>query len=108
LGLITTELVINALKHAFPSGEGNVKVTYENNAKQWKLSISDDGVGLAATTVKANGEGLGTNIIDSLAKQLEADVHRVSSAEGTLISISHPRTIAVASPEFGTEAVRNS
>ncbi len=90
LGLITTELVINALKHAFPGGEGNVKVIYENDAKKWKLSIGDNGVGLAAT-IKEDKEGLGTNLIESLANQLGADVHRESSAQGTTISISHPR-----------------
>lgn len=89
LGLITTELVINALKHAFPRGEGNVWVTYKNTAKEWNLSISDDGVGLAAT--KADREGLGTNIIDSLANQLDADVQRESSTSGTTVTINHPR-----------------
>lgn len=94
LGLITTELVINALKHAFPNGEGNIKVTYENDAEKWKLSIYDDGVGLASTR-KTGKEGLGTNIVDSLANQLDADVQRVSSARGTIVSISHPRLLTV-------------
>ncbi|MEK7103235.1 MAG: ATP-binding protein, partial [Patescibacteria group bacterium] len=49
LGLITTELVINALKHAFPSGEGKITVNYISGPKTWKLSIGDDGIGLSAT-----------------------------------------------------------
>jgi two-component sensor histidine kinase len=90
LGLITTELVMNALKHAFPKGEGDVTVTYEANGPGWKLSIADNGVGLAATA-KANNEGLGTNIIESLSNQLNAEVQRKSSSRGTTVSISHPR-----------------
>ena len=57
IGLITTELVINSLKHAFPKGEGQVTVTFTSNAKKWVLSIGDDGVGLEATA--SNKEGLG-------------------------------------------------
>lgn len=90
LGLITTELVINALKHAFPNGEGDVTVSYHNNQKSWRLQISDNGVGLAATA-KADKEGLGTNIVDSLCQQLSASVDRKSSSQGTDVVISHPR-----------------
>ncbi|HEV8666688.1 MAG TPA: sensor histidine kinase [Candidatus Paceibacterota bacterium] len=93
LGLITTELVINAMKHAFPSGEGEVQVTYNNDADKWELSIGDNGVGLAATA-KADYEGLGSNIVDSLANQLGADINRESSEQGTTVSISHPRMVA--------------
>jgi two-component sensor histidine kinase len=92
LGLITTELVMNALKHAFPSGVGGVTVTYEASGPSWNLSISDNGVGLAATA-KANKEGLGTNIIESLANQLNADIQRESSSRGTTVSIIHPRVL---------------
>jgi two-component sensor histidine kinase len=95
IGLITTELVINALKHAFPSGEGEVTITYESDTPSWKLSIGDNGIGLAATA-KADSEGLGSSIIDSLAKQLKADVGRVSSSAGTTVSVSYPRMLAAA------------
>lgn len=93
LGLITAELVMNALKHAFPSGEGQITVTYESTPKTWRLSIGDDGVGLSATA--ARGEGLGTSIIESLTNQLNADVHRVSTERGTVVSISYPREALV-------------
>ena len=90
MGLITTELVMNSLKHAFPEGGGDVTVKYEASGPSWNLSIGDNGSGLAVTD-RVNGEGLGTNIIDSLANQLKADVQRVSSAAGTTVSIIHPR-----------------
>lgn len=86
LGLITTELVINALKHAFPKGEGTVTVTYESNPASWKLSIDDDGIGLPTTGI-VNREGLGTSIVESLASQLNADIQRKSSPRGTVVSI---------------------
>ncbi|MDP2648790.1 MAG: histidine kinase dimerization/phosphoacceptor domain -containing protein [bacterium] len=92
LGLVTTELVMNALKHAFPTGEGQITVTYESKGADWKLTIGDDGTGLSAT--EATSGGLGTSIVESLATQLNADVQRKSTSRGTVVSIIHPRTLA--------------
>ncbi len=93
LGLITSELVINALKHAFPKGEGDVTVTYTAHGKNWVLTISDNGVGIHTSSM-ANTDGLGTSIVHSLCNQLEADIRRTSTPRGTTISISHPRAVA--------------
>ena len=50
LGLIVTELVINALKHAFPDGRaGKITVDYNFHGPNWVLWVRDDGVGLPAT-----------------------------------------------------------
>ena len=47
LGLIVTELVMNALKHAFPDEklEGQITVAYDVDGTNWKLSVSDNGIG---------------------------------------------------------------
>ena len=47
IGLIVTELVINALKHAFgqPSVAGLIVVSYEVAEAGWRLTVSDNGVG---------------------------------------------------------------
>ena len=47
LGLIVTELVMNALKHAFPGDKtkGQITVTYSRAGTDWKLSIADNGAG---------------------------------------------------------------
>jgi chemotaxis protein methyltransferase CheR len=62
LGLIVTELVINALKHAFVDNlnDGRIAVTYGLSGDTWCLAVSDNGGGRrvqAATT-----PGLGTGI----------------------------------------------
>jgi two-component sensor histidine kinase len=47
LGLIVTELVINALKHAFPDGRpGKIVVDYNFHGPNWILCVRDDGVGM--------------------------------------------------------------
>src|SRR5436853_5480645 len=46
MGLIATELVINALKHAFPDGaKGTIVVGFESTPSAWRLSVADNGVG---------------------------------------------------------------
>jgi two-component sensor histidine kinase len=90
IGLIVTELVINALKHAFPVSmkSGTISVGYEVKGDDWKLSVSDNGVGMPE---KLNKEqtGLGTTLVKALAQQLEAQVETVTSDKGTVISVTH-------------------
>lgn len=89
LGLIVTELVINALKHAFPEGRhGQINVQYQARGPNWTLSVSDDGVGMSADP-KVTKPGLGTSIVEALASQLEAEVQTGSATEGTTVQIVH-------------------
>ncbi|MBM7049272.1 MULTISPECIES: sensor histidine kinase [Rhizobium] len=44
---MVTELVINALKHAFPGHRGGkIIVGYHSDNAQWSMSVSDNGVGV--------------------------------------------------------------
>ena len=87
LGLIVTELVINALKHAFPDGRaGRIVVGYGSDGANWKLSISDNGIGMPAAPGEAK-PGLGSSIVDALARQLRAGVLVSPAKPGTTVSI---------------------
>lgn len=88
LGLIVTELVINALKHAFPDDRpGSIKVVYRSQGATWRLSIADDGVGMPSGDV--GKPGLGTSIVRALATQLKAAVSVVDNNPGTMVVIDH-------------------
>lgn len=91
LGLIVTELVINALKHAFPGEHegGEIAVTYYGQGTSWTMTVRDNGVGMPATAGSGK-PGLGTGIVDALAKQLGATVSNASTSIGTCVSINHP------------------
>jgi two-component sensor histidine kinase len=91
LGLIVTELVINALKHAFPEPEqsGSVTVDYAAKGEGWSLTVKDDGVGIGEGD-GAVTPGLGTGIVDALAKQLGATVTTSDNEPGTKVSVEHP------------------
>jgi two-component sensor histidine kinase len=96
LGLIVTELVINALKHAFPGGrDGKIRVDYVSHGPNWTLSVGDDGVGMPADPGGVT-PGLGTSIVEALAKQLHARVHASDARPGTTISVIHTQLAAVA------------
>ncbi|HQS18661.1 sensor histidine kinase [Reyranella sp.] len=97
LGLIVTELVINALKHAFPGhGAGKIVVRYESHGSGWALSVSDNGIGMPSDA-QSSKPGLGTNIVEALAKRLDAEVEITDAHPGTSISIVHPH-LAAAGP----------
>jgi two-component sensor histidine kinase len=63
-------------------------VTYEISGTDWKLSVSDNGVGKSDATVRSKG-GLGTGIIKALAKQLDAQVETLTGPRGTTVSVTH-------------------
>jgi two-component sensor histidine kinase len=88
LGLIVTELVINALKHAFPADnpKGNITIGFHSRQGGWSLIVADDGVGLPGDHASTK-PGLGTGIVKALADQLSASVLVHSADPGTIVSI---------------------
>jgi len=105
LGLIVTELVINSLKHAFPGGRhGRINVSYQRHGPNWTLSVADDGVGMPADADSAT-PGLGTSIVEALARQLQARVKVAGGHPGTTVSIIHSQISAVEADAMAGQAV---
>jgi chemotaxis protein methyltransferase CheR len=89
-GLIVTELVINALKHGFPDGrEGHIAVDFAGDGRDWRLSVSDDGIGRQDEQTEPQHIGLGTSIVEALAKNLNARVELAACSSGTATSVVH-------------------
>jgi two-component sensor histidine kinase len=98
IGLIVTELVINALKHAFPQHRhGKINVSYAARGPSWTLTVSDDGIGMPGGVDPAK-PGLGTGIVQALVGQLKARIS-VTAAPGTTISISNEPEPHLARPD---------
>jgi two-component sensor histidine kinase len=91
LGLIVTELVLNALKHAFTNDmiDHRITVTYDVAGTNWKLSIADNGIGKRTDPFAQAKAGLGTSIVKALAQQLDARVEVLSGPQGTTVSVTH-------------------
>ena len=89
LGLIVTELVINALKYAFPApkADGRVLISYESRGEAWRLMVSDNGVGKVAGAPPSQG-GLGAVIVSALVHQLHAQLEASDALPGLRVAIS--------------------
>jgi two-component sensor histidine kinase len=91
IGLITTELVMNSLKHAFPDEnmKGQINIAFDVDGTNWKLSVADNGIGRPDGVFAQPKTGLGTGIVKALAQELNAKVETVAGPEGTIVSITH-------------------
>jgi len=87
-GLIATELVANALKHAFPgSRHGILRIGLNRLGPDgFRLVVADDGVGLPADLDIRTTESLGLQIVNLLIKQVDGSM-RVDRAGGTAFTI---------------------
>jgi two-component system, sensor histidine kinase PdtaS len=86
LGLIINELVINALKYAFPDGtDGRIWVSLEEIGTTLRLTVNDNGVGLQRSV---QGTGLGHRLVSALAQQLAASLEIRCGFPGTIVSIT--------------------
>lgn len=90
IGLIVTELIINAVKHAFPVARASAKirVTFEYAKSDWKLTVADNGAGRREAEEPSASTGLGTVLVAALAKQLKAQVSETSSDKGLAIIVT--------------------
>jgi PAS domain S-box-containing protein len=79
LGLLVTELTTNALKHAFPNGEGEVQVTLEADASaEVVLRVIDNGVGFPDPG-PAPAASLGLTIVKGLVRQLRGRIQSTNN-----------------------------
>jgi two-component sensor histidine kinase len=90
LGLITTELVTNALKHAFPGNRsGDVTVTFACEDRNCVLVVADNGIGLASVDEKAGFQS-GLRLVSSMVLQLGATVTE-DMQDGTRFELRFPQ-----------------
>jgi two-component sensor histidine kinase len=90
-GLIATELMMNALKHASPDGrQCRVVVSFRELGELRRLTVSDDGVGLPPEAGQPKAAGLGMKLINSLAGQLRGSVEVNRTPPGVCFQLTFP------------------
>ncbi len=94
LGLISSELVCNAFKHAFPDdrrGVIDVNLSYDAQAPGLGayLQVTDNGIGLPDSFNFATADSMGFYLIRLLGKQLKAKIS-MEKTDGLAIRISFP------------------
>jgi two-component sensor histidine kinase len=91
-GLLINELVSNAMKHAFPTGQhGAISIAFKRTDAQHVLTVHDNGNGLSDSTAFSGGQTLGFQLVRALVKQLHGELH-VKTGEGVRINVSFPET----------------
>jgi two-component sensor histidine kinase len=91
IGIIVNELVMNAVKYAYPDGAGPIHIDLVARGDEFVLSIADNGVGLNAKA-DPRSTGMGQRIVSAMAAKLSASVERDPAHDGTRIVLSVPRT----------------
>lgn len=93
LGVIVTELTTNALKYAYPEGEGDIRIHLHRSDGHIRLLVEDDGVGIGDSD-QPKGTGLGTRLIGAMAQSLKADITQSATAvsNGATICIQWEET----------------
>lgn len=98
LAIATSELVSNALLHAFPHGHpGTVRVVLEREENGMRLIVRDDGVGLPAGMPSQHkrpvhggaSSGLGLNLVQALSHQAGASL-KIERDGGSIFTLSIP------------------
>jgi two-component sensor histidine kinase len=84
LGLVITELVLNAAKHAFPRNiSGRVRIELVEQDAHWYCTVSDNGIGISTMSSRS-----GSQITDSLVDALGGQLAVCSGPDGTAVSIT--------------------
>lgn len=96
VALLATELVTNALKHAFPEGGGQINVSLDQGRDgALRFVVADNGQGIPPSPQSATGlHGLGHEIARNLTKQLKGSMV-IDGMGGTRVEILLPHPVPV-------------
>ena len=91
MSILVNELVTNAIKHAFPDDrQGEIRVSLARSSGGLLLEISDDGIGMKRSA-PTRGTGLGTRLVETFIKQLNARHEIETGDRGTRHRIHCPQ-----------------
>jgi two-component sensor histidine kinase/CheY-like chemotaxis protein len=90
IGIIVNELVMNAVKYAYPDCAGPIHVALRAQGDDLELVIADDGVGLNGKS-DPRSTGMGQRIVSAMAAKLDASVERDPDHAGTRIVLRFRR-----------------
>ncbi|WP_373354248.1 PAS domain-containing protein [Pseudoroseicyclus sp. CXY001] len=91
IGFLASEIVTNAVKHAFEGREsGRVQIVATADGDDLRLIFDDDGTGLAEGAEWPRAASVGGRILAGLLAELEATLAIDTGADGTRITIDIP------------------
>jgi two-component sensor histidine kinase len=88
VGLILTELVTNAFKHAFPANQpGRIEVRLDRLGERYVLSVADTGAGLPVGLDVERQPSVGLRLVHLLSERLRGEL-TTTAREGTTFTVS--------------------
>lgn len=85
-----TELITNAIKHAFPENKsGTIKITLHKTKAGAQLEVNDDGIGLPEKFDVLASNSLGLMIVRSLTREIHGTL-QLKSVQGTQCAVGLP------------------
>jgi two-component system, chemotaxis family, sensor kinase Cph1 len=91
LGLVVTELVINANKYAYGGGPGRIEVSLEEHRQSLRVIVADRGKGKHAPS-----EGFGTRMMNAMVRQLRGELTFGDNRPGLRAVLTAPIAAAAA------------
>ena len=93
-GLLVNELATNAIKHAFPDGNGRVVLSVEKVGTQMELTVADDGVGMQGNWAAKSPEKRGADYVAIFVRQLGGTIVWLENGgAGTIVRTRFPLTL---------------
>jgi two-component sensor histidine kinase len=91
LGLLVTEAITNAYKHAFGERtQGTIRVELERESSETLIiRIRDNGSGFDPSHVSQDTVGLGRSLIEAFVRQLHGEL-QITSQDGTVVEVRFP------------------
>ena len=101
LALVVSELLQNAVEHAFPEGHsgGHLRIALDNDGVELCVKVEDDGVGLAPGFTLERNSSLGLTIVAALVDSEMSGTISMESppgGKGTVVELRipvHPATV---------------
>jgi light-regulated signal transduction histidine kinase (bacteriophytochrome) len=90
LGLIVTELLINANKYAYGGAAGPIEIEMIEDHAQFQVIVSDKGVGNATS----KRDGFGSRMVDAMVQQLGGKITYTDNYPGLRVTVTISRKTA--------------
>ncbi|RFC61808.1 GAF domain-containing protein [Fulvimarina endophytica] len=87
VGLILTELVINANKYAYEGAAGPIAVSLEQHHNQFRMVVADQGAGKGN---EVKGTGFGSRMLDVLLNQIDGALESADNHPGLRTIVTAP------------------
>lgn len=102
-GLLVNELATNAVKHAFPGGQGRIVLSVAQIGDQIALTVADNGIGMTERDPARNREKRGADYVAIFVRQLGGTMETSGrEGSGTVVSVRLPSVLI---PTLGPRVV---